>query len=181
MRPSRKKCYRDHVDPHWFAGADGVTNQFWYRADSLGKTEYMTINADTGARQTASHRDGAGDDSLPVLRSPRPSRDSSVDTDVTFENHLGVTVKLFWIDSGGGHVPYGTIPAGGKHLQHTYAGHVWLVMSGETNVISGTYQAEETPGVAIIDGRPPDGPRQRGQRKWKFATTRRPGILEDFP
>ena len=23
-----QKVYRDHVDPHWFAGPDGVTNQF---------------------------------------------------------------------------------------------------------------------------------------------------------
>src|SRR5580658_6956615 len=116
-----QKVFRDHVDPHWFAGADGVTNQFWYRVDSPGgKTEYVTINADTGARQTAPHREGAGEDSLPVLRSPRPSRDSSVDTDVTFENRLGVTVKLFWIDSGGGRVPYGSIPPGEKHVQHTY-------------------------------------------------------------
>ena len=159
-----QKVFRDHVDPHWFAGPDGVTNQFWYRVDSPGgKTEYVTINAQTGARQTASHREDAGDDSLPVLRTPRPSRDSSVDTDVTFENRLGVTVKLFWIDSGGGRISYGSIPAGGKHLQHTYAGHVWLVTSGDTNIVA-VYQAGETPEVAIIDGRPPDGPKQRGQR-----------------
>src|SRR5580700_4236900 len=107
-----QKVFRDHVDPHWFAGADGVTNQFWYRVvQPDGKAEFVTINVDTGARQTAAHREGAGDDSLPVLRFPRPSRDSSVDTDVTFENHLGVSVKLFWIDSGGGRVSYGSIPA----------------------------------------------------------------------
>ena len=159
-----QKVFRDHVDPHWFAGPDGVTNQFWYRVVTPdGKTEYVTINAETGARQTSSHRDDSGDDSLPVLRFPHPSRDSSVDTEVTFENRLSETVKLFWIDSGGGRVAYGSIPAGGKHLQHTFAGHVWLVISGDTNVLA-VYQAEETPGVAIIDGRQPDGPGWRGPR-----------------
>ena len=156
-----QKIFRDHVHPHWFSGEDGVTNQFWYRLDSPGeKTEYVTVNVETGARQTASHRGSAGDDSLPVLRLPLRSRDSSVDTDVTFENHLSEMVRLFWIDSGGRRVPYGSIPAGEQHLQHTYAGHVWLVATGDTNVVA-VYQAGETPGVAIIDGRPPDGPSQR--------------------
>ena len=67
-----QKVFRDHVEPHWFAGADGVTNQFWYRVNLPGgKTEFVTINAETGARQTAAHRENSGDDSLPVLRAPR--------------------------------------------------------------------------------------------------------------
>jgi len=156
-----QKIFRDHVHPHWFSGEDGVTNQFWYRLDSPGeKTEYVTVNVETGARQTASHRGSAGDDSLPVLRLPLRSRDSSVDTDVTFENHLSEMVRLFWIDSGGRRVPYGSIPGGERHLQHTYAGHVWLVTTGDTNAVA-VYLAGETPAVAIIDGRPPDGPSQR--------------------
>ena len=31
-----QKVFHDHVVPHWFAGPDGVTNQFWYRVDSPG-------------------------------------------------------------------------------------------------------------------------------------------------
>ena len=163
-----QKIYRDRVDPHWFAGADGVTNQFWYRVNlPNGKTEFVTINAETGARQTASHRENAGDDSLPVLRAPHPSRDSAVDTDVTFENRLGEMVKLFWIDSGGGRVPYGSIAPGEKHVQHTFVGHVWLVTSANSNSIA-VFEAEDMPGVAIIDGRQPDGPRRRGPRNGNF-------------
>jgi len=156
--------YRDRVDPHWFAGADGVTNQFWYRVNLPGdQTEFVTINAATGARQVARQRpeSGAGDDSLPVLPSPRPSRNSAVDTEVTFENRLAETVKLFWIDPSGGRAPYGSIPPGGKHLQHTFVGHVWLILVGETNEVA-VYQAEDRPGVAIIDGRKPEGSRHRG-------------------
>jgi dipeptidyl aminopeptidase/acylaminoacyl peptidase len=159
-----QNIFRDHVEPHWFAGADGVTNQFWYRVNLPGgKTEYVTINAETGARQTASHRENSGDDSLPVLRVPHPSRDSAVDTEVTFENRLGEMVKLFWIDSGGARVPYASIRAGEKYTQHTFVGHVWLVTSANSNNIA-VFEAEDLPGVAIIDGRPPDGPRRRGPR-----------------
>ena len=160
-----QKVFRDRVEPHWFAGADGVTNQFWYRVNLPGgKTEFVTINAETGARQTASHRENSGDDTLPVLRAPHPSRDSAVDTEVTFENRLAETVKLFWIDSRGGHVPYGSIPAGEKHTQHTFVGHVWLVTSANTNNIA-VFEADDMPGVAVIDGRAPEGPRHRQKRR----------------
>jgi dipeptidyl aminopeptidase/acylaminoacyl peptidase len=163
-----QKVFRDHVEPHWFAGADGATNQFWYRVNlPNGKSEFVTINAETGARQTASHRENSGDGSLPVLRAPHPSRESAVDTDVTFENRLGETVKLFWIDSGGSRVPYGSISAGEKHTQHTFVGHVWLVTSANSNNIA-VFEAEDMPGVAIIDGRQPDGPRRRGPRNANF-------------
>jgi len=159
-----QKVFRDHVEPHWFAGPDGVTNQFWYRMDSPGgKTEYVTINAETGARQTAAHRDNAGDDSLPVLRAPHPSRDSATDTEVTFENRLREPVKLFWIDAGGNRVPYGSVRPGEKYLQHTFVGHVWLVTSANSNNVA-VYEAGDSPGLAIIDGRPPDGPRRRSPR-----------------
>ena len=159
-----QKVYRDRVEPHWFAGADGVTNQFWYRVNLPdGKTEFVTINAETGARQTASHRENSGDDSLPVLRAPHPSHDSAADTEVTFENRLGEIVKLFWIDSGGARVPYASIRPGEKYTQHTFVGHVWLVTSASTNNIA-VFEAEDMPGVAIIDGRQPDGPRRRGPR-----------------
>ena len=154
-----QKIFRDHVEPHWFAGADGVTNQFWYRVDSPdGKTEFVTINADTGARQTASHRDHAADDSLPVLAAPHPSRNSAADTVVTFENRLNDPVKLFWLDSSGGRIPYGHIRPGEKYPQPTFVGHVWLVTSADTNTLA-VFEAEDLPGVAIIDGRKPDGPR----------------------
>jgi dipeptidyl aminopeptidase/acylaminoacyl peptidase len=151
-----QKVFRDSVTPHWFAGSNGVTNQFWYRVDSPGgRTEYVTINAETGARQTSPQRSSAGDDSLPVLSSPHPSRDSAVDTEVTFENRLHETVQIFWLDSGGGRVSYGSLAAGQHRLQHTFVGHVWLVTSVNTNRLA-VFEAGEQPGVAIIDGRPPD-------------------------
>jgi dipeptidyl aminopeptidase/acylaminoacyl peptidase len=161
-----QKVFHDHVVPHWFAGPDGVTNQFWYRVDSPGgRTEYVTINAATGTRQTAAHRDHDGDDgSLPVLRAPHPSRNSDIDTDVTFENRLNETVKLFWINTDGGRVAYGSIAAGRKYLQHTFASHVWLVISANSSNTIAVFQAGDTPAMAVIDGRLPDAPRRQGPR-----------------
>jgi dipeptidyl aminopeptidase/acylaminoacyl peptidase len=163
-----QKIFRDRVEPHWFAGADGVTNQFWYRVSLPGgKTEFVTVNAETGAREIARTNFVADAGGLPVLRAPHPSGNSAVDTDVTFENRLGETVKLFWIDSGGARVPYGSIRAGEKYTQHTFVGHVWLVTSANSNNIA-VFEAEDMPGVAIIDGRRPDEQRRRGQRSGNF-------------
>jgi len=46
---------------------------------------------------------------------------------VTFINKAKKTVKLVWIDYGGGQKLYGEISAGGKREQNTYAKAVWLI------------------------------------------------------
>ena len=46
--------FRDRVEPHWFAGADGQTNRFWYRVNT-GKQEheFTLVNAAQGKRAPA--------------------------------------------------------------------------------------------------------------------------------
>ena len=161
--------------PHWFAGADGKTNQFWYRVNLPGgKSEYVTINAETGARQIAPHRDNAGDDSLPVLRAPHPSRDSAMDTEVTFDNRLSETVNLFWVDSGGGRVAYGNIPAGKKYVQHTFSGHVWLVTSLRSNDVAVFQAAEICPAWRSLTAVTPDAPRHHRRHATRLPPNRAP-------
>jgi hypothetical protein len=46
---------------------------------------------------------------------------------VTFINKAKNTVKLVWIDYGGGQKLYGEISAGGKREQNTYSKAVWLL------------------------------------------------------
>jgi len=46
---------------------------------------------------------------------------------VTFINKAKNTVKLVWIDYGGGQKLYGEISAGGKREQNTYSEAVWLI------------------------------------------------------
>jgi dipeptidyl aminopeptidase/acylaminoacyl peptidase len=163
-----QKVFRDRVEPHWYAGADGMTNQFWYRVNLPGgKNQFITVNAANGTREVAKSNFVADVGGLPVLRAPHPSRDSAADTEVTFENRLDETVRLFWIDSGNGRVPYGTLRPGEKRTQHTFAGHVWLVTGMNTNIIA-VFEAEDTSASAIIDGRRPDGQGRRGPRNGNF-------------
>jgi len=44
----------DKIVPHWFAGADGVTNQFWYDLDQAGGGhEFIRVDAAAGRRGPA--------------------------------------------------------------------------------------------------------------------------------
>jgi dipeptidyl aminopeptidase/acylaminoacyl peptidase len=141
------RTYFDHVKPHWFAGADGVTNRFWYRRDLPdGKHETVTVNADTGERQATADAGNKPEDLLTPLDEVVPSENSSTDTEVRFINRLDQPVELFWVDPGGARVSYGTIPAGGECLQHTYVGHVWVLRSADMSVV---YGAEEQAGTAV--------------------------------
>ncbi len=51
---SAGRIYRDRVEPHWFAGASGETNQFWYRVNLPDNgREFIMVNAATGKREPA--------------------------------------------------------------------------------------------------------------------------------
>ena len=46
--------FRDAVEPHWFAGADGQTNKFWYRVTvGRDKHEFILVDAAAGRRSPA--------------------------------------------------------------------------------------------------------------------------------
>ncbi len=64
----------------------------------------------------------------PFEGGPRVSRDTGDDTTVTFINRTAGTVELFWLDPDGKRQSYGRLRPGQEHEQHTFAGHVWLVV-----------------------------------------------------
>lgn len=46
--------FGDHVDPNWFADANGQTNEFWYRLDlAQSNREFVLVNAVQGKREPA--------------------------------------------------------------------------------------------------------------------------------
>ncbi len=65
-------------------------------------------------------------ETLPVQRRLRPTRETGAETWITFINRCGFDVEIFWNDESGEPKRYATIPAGGRHRQHTFAGHVWF-------------------------------------------------------
>jgi len=159
-----EKVFGDHIAPHWFAGADGVTNQFRYRVELPdGKHETVTVNATTGMRAVKPGLDSDQLDSLKPLERVHPSRNSDLETEIKFINQLSEEVEIFWIDPSGSKHSYGKLSPGESRRQHTFAGHVWAAAArdGQAQL---AFAADEQPGQAVISELKPVATAQRHKR-----------------
>ncbi len=110
---------------------------------------------------------------LPPSPRVRSRRDSGDDTEITFVNKTPGSVEVFWVTADGDRVSYGALAPGARRRQHSYAGHVWLVVDqrGEELVM---FLCEEEPLIAeitgAVEGRPP-----------RPAAARRPGLRNPPP
>jgi dipeptidyl aminopeptidase/acylaminoacyl peptidase len=82
---------------------------------------------------------------------PRASHRTGAETSITFRNRTTELVELFWLDEEGERRSYGRLDPEERRDQHTFAGHVWLVVgnAGEPLVV---FVAEEEPMQAEIVG-----------------------------
>jgi dienelactone hydrolase len=104
---------------------------------------------------------GRNEDRLAIGRVPHPSSTTGPETEITIDNRMASDLSLFWINPDGEPLPYGTIRAGERRQQHTYAGHVWLLTSVRSNMVA-VFEAVARPSVAVIDGRDFGGTPRRG-------------------
>ncbi len=81
----------------------------------------------------------------------RASRRTGAETSITFANKLDNDLRLFWLDPSGKRVGYGSIAAGTERQQHTFAGHVWMVIDSNGETL-GRYEAIEEPSLITVDG-----------------------------
>jgi hypothetical protein len=107
-------------------------------------------------------RESDGGDRLAALGrdAPRASTRTGEETTVTFVNRTNAEIELFWRDSDGRRQSYGKVEAGGRHEQHTFAGHVWEVVGPDGRPLA-LFQAEERAAIAEVTegtGRGPRGP-----------------------
>ena len=68
---------------------------------------------------------------------------------INFENKSDGTVKVHWVQYGGGLRYYGTIKPGGKRQQNTYANATWVV-TDENEKLLGHFRTSKKVGVAVI-------------------------------
>ncbi len=101
---------------------------------------------------------------LPPDRGPRSSRRTGDDTEITFVNKTKSKVELIWLSTDGGRRSYGKLAPGSRRRQHTYSGHVWLVVddSGKELVV---FVGEDDPLLAEIEGVVEKMPTQRSGRR----------------
>jgi dipeptidyl aminopeptidase/acylaminoacyl peptidase len=83
---------------------------------------------------------------------PRASTRNGPETELTFVNRTAGEFELFWLDGEGRRRSYGKVPAGERHDQHTYAGHMWEVVDGDGRTLT-VFEAEESPATVEVTGR----------------------------
>ncbi len=107
----------------------------------------------------------AGDTGVKALDSVHRSRRTGEETWVRFDNRTKENVKLFWVDTSGDRKLYETIAAGQEHRQHTFEGHVWLVVDADGRPLA-AFEATAEHGMAVIDGsKRPTIARRRGPQR----------------
>jgi dipeptidyl aminopeptidase/acylaminoacyl peptidase len=140
------KVFRQRVKAHWIDDH----SKFWYRNTLPGdQSEVILVDVTTGKRVPADIEAVAGGSIEPDYRE-RPSRRGGEETMITFVNETGDDLEVYWIDTAGKRKHYTALEPGGEFRQHTYAGHVWLLMnkSDEKSVI---YAATEVPERIVVE------------------------------
>ena len=155
---TENKVFRAKVEPHWLPGG----NAFWYRNDLAdGKKEWVQVDAVKGERRMlAGPPPGDVSGPLAVEEKSRASTDGGEETRIVFVNQTGADVQVFWIGADGGKQGYGSIKAGERREQHTFAGHVWLAQDSMGKTL-GVWEAKPDGGEALIgaarkDAKPAD-------------------------
>ncbi len=82
------------------------------------------------------------------------SRNTGGNSGITFLNHSGGEVELFWLDTQGNRKSYGKLAANAQRDMSTYAGHVWLV-TGKDGKPLGQFEASQENAIAEITATPP--------------------------
>ncbi len=145
----------------------------WWRCD----LKTYKVGKLTGAKGL-----GKAEALRPVASGPRASRQSGRHTEVTLLNLTKGEVELLWLDTEGKRRRYGKIAPGKERRQHTYAGHVWLVVDAKGKPL-GVFQAPDKPTLVEITGqattqradpRRPDRTRGRSRRDRGRASGRSP-------
>ncbi|MCB9892324.1 MAG: prolyl oligopeptidase family serine peptidase [Planctomycetes bacterium] len=95
----------------------------------------------------------------------RRSRSGGDELELTFVNASKQPVEVFWLDENGGRRSYGKIAAGERRAQHTFAGHVWLVLEEGGRELGGYMASSQGSTTVWIDGEVHAGQgRGRGNR-----------------
>ena len=101
----------------------------------------------------------------------RPSIDKGDEIDIEFVNTSTGEIRTIWIDRSGRRVPYQTIARGESAKQHTFEGHVWLVLNSEGDALA-VYEADQSAPRVVVDGKQkldiPNRRRGRGRGSRSF-------------
>ncbi|MEO6755071.1 MAG: DPP IV N-terminal domain-containing protein, partial [Chthoniobacteraceae bacterium] len=170
------KVFRARVEPHWLPGGDS----FWYRVEiAPGKFENVFVDCVKGERR-AGYEPPADAGKPGTLAEPHASRASDEETHITFINTTDGDVVCWWMSTSGARKKYATVKAGARFEQHTFAGHVWVVETGDGKRL-GVFEAKAGGGEAVIDGARKDAKTQSEEKRDETKNQKSPwsGFVRD--
>lgn len=110
----------------------------------------------------------------PRLRTAsRASTRTGGETSVRFINRLSDPIEIFWLGTDGQRQSYAKLKPGEEHDQHTFAGHVWAVMSEGKEVL--VLQADEEPATIEVSAGMQSTPTPRRANSPREPRPRRAG------
>ena len=158
-------------------------NDRWLSFD-VGSTRWQ-LDLATYELRADSDADMSDDeaDALPGslrIRSTERTGDATV---LTVVNRTPDPVRVEWVNFDGRRLPYGTIAPGKREVEHTYAGHVWLIADPQDKPLA-VFEATEDDAIAVVDAahlpkpepKPPTpahtGTESPDKRWWAFVRER---------
>lgn len=84
------------------------------------------------------------------LQDPPWSRPSDLETEIIFVNETATVIILRYVNDKGEIEPYGSVVPGATRTQHTFSGHIWLVLDGHTRTRLAVFEAIGEPARAVI-------------------------------
>ena len=147
VKGSGGKIYGVPLEVHWLPGGDS----FWYRVETAqGKFEKVFVDCVKGERR-AGFVPPENTGQPGKLEKVRSSRASDVETSITFVNDTDSEAICWWIGMDGKKRRYATLQPSARSVQHTFAGHVWVVESTAGQRL-GIFEARAGGGDARVDG-----------------------------
>jgi dipeptidyl-peptidase 4 len=101
-------------------------------------------------------------ESLPPLDGPHPSRDTGIETTVTFRNTTAADVLMYWINFDGQREKYVTIHPGDEWQSETFVGHVWVATNPQNRRLA-VFEATPQSATAVIGPNMPEPPRRESR------------------
>lgn len=167
---TENKVFRAQVKPIWLPGG----TSFWYRVKTGPETEeFVIVDCVAGTRTVTNAAPEAVAPLKPLATdaSPRRSRRTGDDTEITFVNRTGTDLELYWLDTEGQRQSYGRVRVGQERRQHTFAGHVWLLVDALGNPVA-IFEATDQPNRAEITAETSPNGRPRPQRERPIRSER---------
>ena len=142
------KVFRSKVESQWLPGGDS----FWYRVEiEKGKWEHVLVDAVKGERRVLPGPPEGASVAIAAMEKVRASANGGEETELIFVNRTEGDVLVFWIDTEGRRKGYGSVKAGERREQRTFAGHVWLAQDVMGKTL-GVWEGKAGGGEAVCQG-----------------------------